>query len=417
MVRKPPWIDKVVYNYKLVLRGTEDCCALTVAEYISSEHTVHAILLFLSRFMYILNKKAPPNFKIDLIRTDFSFPLMHAISLIVNEVSLSRYLKHITVQHICSSHVVKSIAKSDRDFYPPRIIENFEENIDEKKKKMSEEKKKPVVNSDTDEEMIVIKRKSNSNEKDKADEVGKKMTKEEKKKAQYGLKKFLLNATQLLIHSETIESTEQILQHMVAIFDCPYEVEGFAESFEFLTQVDIIPDESKQLVNDIIDEENKSSETVVDEIDKKHGDFSEKRDETKDNDCSILNPDVDMPGVRKQSPFYIHFENFRQKIERNLIETLVPNRYFSKKYMQHLFEFMLPYYPLWAAPILKRLGYRRGSNASIENDWKHTKRNRLNSKLKLLPQIYIRKTEPYILTDLANQGSSFKTTKCSKKKR
>lgn len=112
-----------------------------------------------------------------------------------------------------------------------------------------------------------------------------------------------------------------------------------------------------------------------------------------------------------------HSTNFFQslkKLDSKYIATRDENEHYSENLTKHLFEFWLPYYPLFSALILKRIGYTRGSNASIENKWRHVKRNVLRSKLRLPASVYIREIEPYILTDLANRGGSFKTSRCNK---
>lgn len=86
--------------------------------------------------------------------------------------------------------------------------------------------------------------------------------------------------------------------------------------------------------------------------------------------------------------------------------TILAYKHYLLKFMTHLFEFLLLYYPLWSATVLKRLGFRRDSNA-----WKHLKRNILGSKLRLLPQIFIRETEPYIRTAFANRRCGFEKLK------
>lgn len=219
LVAPPPWINKQIYNYRLVFSGSKDFCALSVVEWISSNQTDFAITKCIGKFIYIFRKICNSWHVIPKIETDYGFALLHTVCKEVSEITLWQYLsdrfneetgkiayKIFTILHICSSHTIKTVVRKMPDFY--------------------------LENSGPDDLN------------DSSCESSINLTKKEKKKKKESFKKLILSAMNLLTHSETLDIAAAISKNTLIIFGLPYETEDFDIILELITKTDNIPRDS-----------------------------------------------------------------------------------------------------------------------------------------------------------------------------
>ena len=110
--------QKVPYLYSMVVRPQEDLPPVSVADMISTQHTVPRIELFLNTVKRCLNI-AGEGLNVKKSESDFSFPLLQACLKTFTGYTLKEYIIHCynviggqksnskTVHHLCASHMLR----------------------------------------------------------------------------------------------------------------------------------------------------------------------------------------------------------------------------------------------------------------------------------------------------------------------
>lgn len=124
-VHPDPLNTKPLYYYPLVLPGSEEYGPLPIAEFLSDTHTVPQISYFLSTFNHAMHLLINRKVIIKKLETDFSLALITSAILSFNQMSVYAYLdllyKHVvqkntsfpnlTIIHICSTHMLKTVKR------------------------------------------------------------------------------------------------------------------------------------------------------------------------------------------------------------------------------------------------------------------------------------------------------------------
>lgn len=123
--------DLTIYYYALILPGTNDSGPLAILEHIDCRHDIFSIKRFLGLFLYKLRQMSSTKI-IHKIETDMSLALLQSCSQIFNNINLFDYIKIIydlyengtpiktpmTVLHICSSHLIKTVCLKLKKCFP-----------------------------------------------------------------------------------------------------------------------------------------------------------------------------------------------------------------------------------------------------------------------------------------------------------
>lgn len=232
----------------------------------------------------------------------------------------------------------------------------------------------------------------------------KKKTKKEKQNDKKKIKQVILSAINLLIHSDTLDNAAEIFKNIRIVFGLPHEAANYSEAWDSIQKTDTLPKDAQDLkekyamnFNDEIGDDEAAQEIAQDDNEQ----TSLKEDDVQFDDTENIH-------MIKKLHFYIFFNEIRQEMVKNTILTEVLNKFYLPKFIEYLFTFLLPYFPLWSSIVLLRLGIRHDSNAPIETNWGLIKNNILQGKRNISAQVYIKEIEPFISADIVRRKISLK---------
>lgn len=155
-----------------------------------------------------------------------------------------------------------------------------------------------------------------------------------------------------LIHSDSIETAKPFFEYFIKIFT-------FEKKDSTLDQ-QVEETKNLNLTEEFTPEDEFSSETDA-----------EGNDEllSKDDECKI-----------KSTLYYKKFVEIRKDVIKNSELTDEDNPFYSEKFCNYLFNFLLAYFAIWSAVGIKRYGLLRDSNATAENGFKILKHQVLHKE-------------------------------------
>ncbi|KYN26664.1 hypothetical protein ALC57_03964 [Trachymyrmex cornetzi] len=197
-------------------------------------------------------------------------------------------------------------------------------------------------------------------------------------------KKLALNAINQLIHSTSLEETAKIVEGLYVLFGCEYRHANFAIYCNYL--------------------KNQTNET--EEINACDAEIR----------CKISEKDVH-DDTKKESPFYEYFQTIKNDCDRKGGFSENQNIFYTPKFMNYVFDFLLPYYSTWSGAMLKQFNMLRDSNAPVENYWKIEKQYILNNRKNIQLERYIKIKEEITMQRLRERKFSLQTTRVLKKRK
>ncbi|XP_036138813.1 uncharacterized protein LOC118644403 [Monomorium pharaonis] len=319
-------IVKQIYNYALVLPGSNMHSPLPIAEFISSCHGVKDITIFLNLVCHYLKLMTTIRPIVDKVETDFSLALLQSVSISFNGMKLSLYLQKmydevvnkiqqepLTTLHICSSHFIKTVRK--------------------KIKTCIVDKKMGIVAS---------------------------------------------NAITKLIHCTTVKESLMIFERLTRIFSTKNITDKADEDYLSYFLEDDTSEE-----NDDVDIESRSD---FDDMNV-HGD------------------------TKKDSPFYKMFRRIYDTIVNSVEFCTTINKHYCEEFMNYVLDYLMPYYPLWSAIVIKKFGITRDSNACVENLWKIEKHFILGGKKRQIAPRYIQHKESLLEQRIRERTFNLQTSR------
>lgn len=359
VVKKFEGSKKPIFYYALVLPGDTDVTPLPVAEYLTNTHNIPSITHFLEQFVYALKEytSCKPIFRV--FETDFSIVLQTAVIKAFNSMEILRYLR-ITYQHST-------------------------EPFPELEKRIAQMTLTHTCSSH------VIKT------------VLRKMKRVHMNKEQLDLAGCLISR---LIHSDTLDMAKKYFQMAVCVFGLLYHFSSLEE--EYFTQID---------------------RTNLDNLnEKKLSDSESSNPSDLDTESDVLEKEIDEleldkhdKVIRKNSPYFIFFNQIYKTIvsKAKLIESvmktkkepLLENRFYNPNFFKYLLGFIMPYFPLWSACMLKDLNVLRNSNATVEIFFNIVKNKLLHGNLHLEMARFINIMHQYVLDLVQQQQFSNQTTR------
>lgn len=153
-----------------------------------------------------------------------------------------------------------------------------------------------------------------------------------------------------LIHCTNLEDFAIIVKKLIVVFGLQYYIPEFTDNFSSVSPNVESKDEDKQTDND------------------NDGD-----DKLLTDDHENVEDNSEIENGRAGSPFYkignairIEVLNVSKLYEnKNRTENLKLNDFFCVKFLNYLLNFVLPYFPVWSASILKIFDILRDSNATV----------------------------------------------------
>lgn len=184
-----------------------------------------------------------------------------------------------------------------------------------------------------------------------------------------------------LIHCKSVQEAEPIVHNIVRFFGFQNEISDFDmrlkyikgsrnEEFDF-SQTDDRPDDIERL-----------------------------------NDAS----------KRRNSPYFKIFNSMKDNILHENNVAAPKNTWYSSKFINYIFEFLLPYFCLWSAVVIKRFNITRDSNAPIENYFKIVKQHLNENKMHVPATRFIQRNEPFIRTRLKERKFDLTSTRQKNRK-
>ena len=127
-----------IYYYGIFVAGEKDISPLEVAEALMSSHTETSITFFLKTFCD--NLRLITTKKIQKVETDFSLVLLKSSCTAFNQVNFYTYIndifdeveegkdidKDLTILHVCSSHLIKTVRKQIKSHFPDKKKQKVE---------------------------------------------------------------------------------------------------------------------------------------------------------------------------------------------------------------------------------------------------------------------------------------------------
>ncbi|KAJ8671599.1 hypothetical protein QAD02_002858 [Eretmocerus hayati] len=297
------WL-KMIYVYALILPGNGVYPPLEVATFASSSHTTEDVSICLdkvARNMKLVTTRRPVMDKLSL---DFSLVLIQSASRSFNGMSLTvyirlvyyamkrgEYLTHLTVIHICSTHVLGTTKKKVKAIMPDK-----------------------------------------------------------------GHQRLALKGVTMLVHSTSLKEARIIVKHLIIVFGEKNEPIELEKSLSFLASSEI--------------------ESFEDSCNKE---ATEKTLRKMDSKIVPI----------KRSAFGIHFQKLKKAVLDKCATGRKKNPFYSSKWITYLFDFLLPYLPLFAAFQIARFGILRDSNAPVENYWRIEKRDVLRGLKRVSTPRYV----------------------------
>lgn len=186
-------------------------------------------------------------------------------------------------------------------------------------------------------------------------------------------RKLLTSAMTLLIHATTMNEAVSAFRDMMVTFGVDKKSTGFKTALQRISKL--------ETADNVIDEANKPRR----DIDRKNAHLLE-----------------DRGTIRERSPFFRHFqeeyENILKVFEQDKAQE--NNQFYVPEFIRHVKNEYLPYFPLWSAVALQRLGLRRDSNATVENWFKIIECLIFKGKMKQPIPRFIQTIEQYIIPRL-----------------
>ncbi|KAJ8677933.1 hypothetical protein QAD02_013720 [Eretmocerus hayati] len=167
-----------------------------------------------------------------------------------------------------------------------------------------------------------------------------------------------LRGVSRLIHSNSMKQAKAVVFHLYMVFGLPYRPANMNTSLKFLGQSDLEVS---------YETDNKSEMQSV------------------GNESKIV--------ALKNSAFGAYFQKYRKFLFRISKPTKVKNKHFCKGFISYLFNFLLPYAPLFTAFQIKIFGICRDSNAPVENNWLIEKKYILKGRKHLPVPNYVQEKE------------------------
>jgi len=140
-------------------------------------------------------------------------------------------------------------------------------------------------------------------------------------------------------------------------------------------------------------------------------DFSQINDRPDDIEC------LNDQSKRRNSPYFKIFYSIKANVLRENNVAAPQNKWYSPKFIKYVFEYLLPYFCLWSAVVIKRFDMTRDSNASIENYFKIVKQQLHENKMHIPATRFIQKNEPFIRARLQKRKFNLTSTRQKNRKR
>jgi len=202
-----------------------------------------------------------------------------------------------------------------------------------------------------------------------------------KSKKMKSMRTIAANLVAQLIHSKSVQEAEPIIRNIVRFFGFENEIPDFDMRLKCI----------KHSRNEEFD-------------------FSQTND--KPNDNERLNDQ----SKRRNSPYFKIFDSIKADVLRENNVAAPKNKWYSPKLIKYVFEYLLPYFCLWSAVVIRRFNMTRDSNAPIENYFKITKQQLHESKMHVPATRFIQKSEPFIRARLKERKFDMISTRQKKRK-
>ena len=227
------------------------------------------------------------------------------------------------------------------------------------------------------------------------------------KKKQWLQRQIIGILTSKLLHCDSVTSATKIYESLMQIFGLSKKVKNFDSIIRTVRS-----DESER-------EESDSDDDDLDD-DNNNNDDNSKNKEVSDGlmeECALSEAEEkEATSATSNSPYWKIFQAIEIKILKESTCTDTENDFFSKNFIRYVADFLMPYFPLWSAINLTKVGLYRDSNAPVENHYKILKHYKFAHKKKIPAPRSIMQNFEFITGGIKERKFSLKTTRQMKKK-